>query len=130
MQYKELLKHPYWQIKRLSILQRDNFKCVKCTDELTNLQIHHLYYKIDNLPWEYPDDAFETLCELCHEKAEFVKWLFKHGPTFLQNQSFAPGDVKSIIDLVNRRLINNHHKESARRYMESIKILIYGQEVY
>jgi len=28
--YYELLKHPKWQKKRLEILQRANFECVKC----------------------------------------------------------------------------------------------------
>ncbi len=32
------------------------------------LHIHHKYYDKSKLPWEYPDDAFQTLCWECHEK--------------------------------------------------------------
>tara|TARA_B110000503_G_C7141502_1_gene411023 strand:+ start:1702 stop:2301 length:600 start_codon:yes stop_codon:yes gene_type:complete len=32
------------------------------------LQVHHKYYIIDNLPWDYPNDTLITLCNLCHQK--------------------------------------------------------------
>jgi 5-methylcytosine-specific restriction endonuclease McrA len=31
------------------------------------LQVHHKYYVINNLPWEYPDDSLITLCSDCHQ---------------------------------------------------------------
>jgi hypothetical protein len=32
------------------------------------LQLHHTYYKIGTLPWEYPDECFKVLCKPCHEE--------------------------------------------------------------
>ncbi|MEH6538083.1 MAG: hypothetical protein V7719_16905 [Psychroserpens sp.] len=32
------------------------------------LQVHHKYYIVDNLPWDYPNDSLITLCNLCHQK--------------------------------------------------------------
>jgi len=32
-----------------------------------NLHIHHKYYQLEKLAWEYPDDALDTLCWFCHE---------------------------------------------------------------
>lgn len=65
--YAHLLQHPNWQKKRLEILQRDNWKCVKCTDGKSTLHVHHIKYKSGCKPWEYENDNFETLCSACHE---------------------------------------------------------------
>lgn len=32
------------------------------------LHVHHKYYKINTLPWEYDDQALKTYCLDCHEK--------------------------------------------------------------
>lgn len=32
------------------------------------LNVHHKYYIRGKNPWEYPDDAFVTLCDKCHQK--------------------------------------------------------------
>lgn len=31
-----------------------------------HLHVHHNYYVLSNLPWEYPDQALITLCNWCH----------------------------------------------------------------
>lgn len=67
MTYKEQIKHPYWQKKRLEILQRDGWKCISCKNEVNNLQVHHLYYTSGAMIWEYDDEALVTICEKCHE---------------------------------------------------------------
>lgn len=126
MEYKELLQHPFWQKKRLSVLERDRFACRRCSNELATLHIHHEYYTPNTLPWEYPDDALITLCDLCHEKAEFVKWLFSIGIRNLKKDGYERNDLKEIIALIRTRLMSNHHKASAREYMRSIKILCNG----
>jgi hypothetical protein len=33
-----------------------------------DLHIHHTYYQIDKLPWEYPDSSLQVLCRSCHEE--------------------------------------------------------------
>ncbi len=71
--YYENLRHPHWQRRRLEIMQRDNFRCRKCGDSETTLNVHHAYYVKARKPWEYPDDALATLCEPCHESLEQAK---------------------------------------------------------
>lgn len=122
--YAELLKDPRWQRKRLEIFNRDNFCCRKCSADHMTLHIHHLYYKLELLPWEYPDEAFLTLCELCHEKAHFIEWVTRTGIKVLIALGFTAQDVVEVSSLVRRRLNNNNHAESARKYMADIKLLM------
>jgi len=38
------------------------------SDKPYHLHVHHCYYVLSNLPWEYPDEALKTLCNWCHWK--------------------------------------------------------------
>lgn len=67
MNYKDQLKNPKWQRKRLEIFNRDNFACIECGDTKTTLHVHHKEYK-DCEIWEYPNKLLITLCENCHKK--------------------------------------------------------------
>jgi hypothetical protein len=73
--WSEHYRHPNWQRKRLEILERDEYTCVNCgysgspDEETLSLSVHHKYYEYGKKPWEYPDEAYETLCEKCHEEA-------------------------------------------------------------
>jgi hypothetical protein len=72
--YAEKLKDPRWQKMRLSILDRDEWKCVKCHDENSTLHIHHRYYEWNKDPWSYRPETLVTLCEECHaEETELLK---------------------------------------------------------
>ena len=75
--YKDQLRDPLWQKKRLTILERDNFRCSLCGDDRTNLQIHHKKYINGLMPWEYPDETLATLCNCCHAFVELNKRI--HG---------------------------------------------------
>jgi 5-methylcytosine-specific restriction endonuclease McrA len=69
MTYKEKLRDPRWQRKRLEIFQRDDFTCVICRAKTRNIQVHHIVYcKFD--PWDYPNHLLQTLCEDCHERRQ------------------------------------------------------------
>ncbi|RYU91059.1 hypothetical protein [Emticicia agri] len=37
-------------------------------DEFIFLHVHHTYYIIDKLPWDYPQDALITLCHKFHKE--------------------------------------------------------------
>ncbi len=124
MEYAELLKHPFWQRKRLEILQRDDFKCRHCNDRLSTLHIHHLFYNMGCLPWEYPDEVLITLCDLCHLKEEFFKWVNAFGVRGLVYQGFIRQDVEDVKELVFRKVLANHNRETSIRYMEQIKSLM------
>jgi hypothetical protein len=66
MKYREQLKDPRWQKKRLKILERDGWKCTECGNDKMELQIHHLKYH--GSPWEVDDAYLKTLCANCHSK--------------------------------------------------------------
>ncbi len=66
--YADKLKDPRWQRRRLEIMQRDNFRCVKCGDDKNTLQVHHKEYIMDCDPWRYDDDYLSTLCMHCHQE--------------------------------------------------------------
>jgi 5-methylcytosine-specific restriction endonuclease McrA len=65
--YSDLLKDPRWQIKRESILKRDNYTCQECGSNEKLLHVHHKYYDANTPPWEYPANSLITLCRTCHE---------------------------------------------------------------
>jgi hypothetical protein len=48
------------------VFERDRWECRRCGDKKSPLHVHHKYYLKDNEPWEYPLEAFLTLCERCH----------------------------------------------------------------
>lgn len=130
MTYSELLQHPFWQQKRLRILERDKFTCRRCSDKLTTLHIHHLWYTPDTFPWDYEDDALITVCDLCHMKEEFIKWVKQTGKRYLLYHGFLRQDVEEILQVVSNRLQLNNARESAIKYMSDIKILITnGEEI-
>jgi hypothetical protein len=66
MTYSEKLQHPRWQKKRLEIMSRDGFQCVKCSSETNTLTVHHFYYVSGRMPWEYPGGSMATMCRKCH----------------------------------------------------------------
>jgi hypothetical protein len=73
--YFEQLKTPAWQKKRLEVLQRDGFQCQNCGDKESELNVHHIFYDPELKAWEYPDQAYMTLCKNCHEKWHETKRL-------------------------------------------------------
>ncbi len=122
--YQEKLLDPRWQRKRLLIFVRDNWMCRKCNCSDRNLQIHHNYYLPETEPWNYPDEALMTLCFLCHEKVEIFKWIRKTGLRNLINEGFPEKDCFDIYRLAKKNLEDNHHPESARRYINDLKTLM------
>ena len=125
MEYIELLRDPRWQKNRLKIFERDDWTCTKCSDTMTTLAIHHLYYTPNTMPWEYPDSALVTVCELCHDKYEFLQWLMNKGVPMLK-PDFLLDDLTEINNLIERRVWQNHHSESVYKYMTDIRMLCYG----
>lgn len=66
MRYSQKLLDPRWQKKRLSIFERDGWKCRSCGSKEGTLHLHHAFYEHGAEPWDYPDYAFLTLCSDCH----------------------------------------------------------------
>jgi len=72
------------------------------------------------MPWEYPDECFQTLCECCHYKAEFLKWMLTDGLTYLR-RDFSNKDVDEIFKSIESKVNNNFHHESTMTYIQAIK---------
>jgi hypothetical protein len=68
MSYRDKLKDPRWQKKRLEVFSKANWRCEKCKRADSTLHVHHLIYRRVE-PWEYQSDELEALCERCHLKA-------------------------------------------------------------
>lgn len=66
MTYKEQLKDPRWQKKRLEIMERDGWQCQCCFDRDNTLTVHHKKYDNGKMAWEYENELLITLCEDCH----------------------------------------------------------------
>lgn len=125
-EYSELLKHPFWQRKRLEIFKRDNFTCLVCHDTLSNLQLHHNYYEPNTLPWDYPDACFQTLCDLCHCKAEFYKWMNRNGMAALIKLGLTLEDAREVTTMICRRVKENLYRNDVLQYIEDIKFQLNG----
>lgn len=91
--YGELLSCEEWEVKRAVILQRDSEICTNCGKGQTHrfynvhpphwapkgnnqgfgnaqviLHVHHKFYILSRLPWEYDNSALTTLCHQCHHE--------------------------------------------------------------
>ena len=67
MTYKEKLKDPRWQKKRLEVFKHDNWTCQLCFTKTKTLHVHHKKYKKNLDPWDYNVRELITLCEDCHK---------------------------------------------------------------
>ncbi len=65
--YRERLKHPRWQRRRLERLSTADWKCSRCAAADKPLHVHHKVYRAGAEPWEYSDDELAVLCEDCHD---------------------------------------------------------------
>lgn len=74
--YWEKLRDPRWQKKRLEVMNRDDFSCVRCSAKDKTLNVHHLFYDRVSDPWEYDLDVLHTLCDECHKLEEEAKKKF------------------------------------------------------
>lgn len=65
--YSELLSRPEWEAKRTEVFSRTG-----CCDDCgrarwsRRLEVHHLYYELGRMPWDYPLQDLVALCRECH----------------------------------------------------------------
>jgi len=97
MDYKDQIKSPKWQKKRLEILKRDEFTCQQCGNKELTLHVHHKHYNKGAMIWDYQGWELTTLCEDCHSVKHDKKETKK---TFIDslNKDQIP-DVNSFIKL-------------------------------
>lgn len=73
-EYREYLKHPLWIKRRDAVLGSRKRQCERCS-EYRHLEVHHKTYSRGKMPWEYPDENFEILCEKCHAQESSVEYV-------------------------------------------------------
>ena len=100
--YSDKLRDPRWQKKRLEILNRDNWECKSCFDNVSTLHIHHQYYLPKTEPWDHPDTCLITLCEDCHkqetiDKGIAVSMLIRA----MGDKRFLSMDIERLANVVN-----------------------------
>jgi 5-methylcytosine-specific restriction endonuclease McrA len=61
----DYLKSDAWKRKRYVVLKRDNWRCVYCGGQAT--QVHHKKYAKYNIGKE-PIEWLVSVCESCHDK--------------------------------------------------------------
>ena len=88
MEFKEQIKHPKWQKKRLDILERDEYICQNCHVDDETLHVHHFTYKSNTNLWDYDNNNLITFCERCHKDwhtvNEKIKILLSVDTTYLK----------------------------------------------
>lgn len=99
MSYKDLLRDPRWQRKRLGIFQRDNFACVACGAKDKELQVHHGYYGRGLMPWEHPAATLHTVCPDCHISWQSATAIL-HAIIGAAKPRSLEGLIHSVIDVV------------------------------
>ena len=81
LSYADKLKDPRWQKRRLEVMERDSWTCVRCRSSTRTLNVNHLVYTGE--PWDAPGHALETLCEVCHGERSALEKQIRGLPTFL-----------------------------------------------
>lgn len=65
MDYSDQLTDERWLMRREQILIRDWRMCQHCMSG-KNLEVHHKYYIVGRMAWEYDNFYLITLCKACH----------------------------------------------------------------
>lgn len=143
MNYRDLLRDPKWQKKRLKIMERDNFQCQFCKSEINTLVVHHKKYINGRKPWEYDNEWLTTLCIYCHnhihshkdqpnindEWRDFREWfydIYMEIPGYecefdahveLYHQFEIDRSIEKFVDEVNQI-----HKKDAKKIIDMINI--------
>lgn len=67
MTYREQLLSPFWQRKRLEMLEAAGWECSNCGDNASTLHVHHKRYVKGRMAWEYEPHELSVLCDACHQ---------------------------------------------------------------
>lgn len=67
LSYREQLLSPFWQRRRLEVLEAAGWECSNCGASDATLHVHHRQYFKGRQVWEYSDIELAVLCDQCHE---------------------------------------------------------------
>lgn len=79
--YKALLQSDEWKAFSRDIRQNYGGCCAVCKRRDIVTHVHHLFYDLDRLPWEYGNEEVVLLCAPCHHEMHqhlqsFRKYVF------------------------------------------------------
>lgn len=115
--YSDQLKDPRWQKLRLKVFERDEWTCQVCFDTQSQLKVHHKYYLQGKDPWDYPLDAFSTLCEKCHTEEWATCPEAEHALiAALKEKGFFAADIQVLADGVRKMDLLHSHEIVANAY--------------
>jgi hypothetical protein len=118
--YSEKLKDPRWQKLRLKVFERDDWTCQLCFDKESQLKVHHKYYLQGKEPWDYPLEAFTTLCEKCHTEEYENRPEAEHVLLRALKEKFTP--CASLAEGVSRMELLHSHDLVASSYAWALGI--------
>lgn len=101
MTYKEQIKHPKWQKRRLEIMQKDDFTCQICGDKDTMLNVHHLHYHKNRDIWDYEDWELMTLCEDCHSREHSTIEYILERIEYIKSRGITMFEVYSLLENID-----------------------------
>lgn len=104
MDYKEQIKSPKWQKKRLQILELHNYTCEICGDTETQLHVHHSRYIKGRKIYEYDNDVLMCVCEKCHNEIH-------NKNKEVKEEKIYPKYLSELIDLMIERLEKDQYAE-------------------
>lgn len=113
--YAELLKNQKWIEKSKEIKEWDGEVCQLCGDN-SNLQVHHLCYVKDRMPWDYPRKSLVTLCEKCHKNIHEVDKNF-HSEL---NELIVKLGLNGVSKTTILYLLENALKDSIKYRMDNV----------
>lgn len=104
MNYKEQIKNPLWQRRRLEILNRDNFTCQICGCKDKTLHVHHTAYIKGKMIWEYPDRMLITMCEECHEYEHMCDDAINEELWHLKSRGVTNKEIRDLLQFIDCRI--------------------------
>lgn len=104
LSYFDQLKHPFWQRKRLEMLDAAGWQCQCCDGKETTLHVHHKRYIKGALVWEYDDADLIVLCSDCHADEHAARALLDE----LLSRSTMLGTVHQVTALVAGYLASSY----------------------
>lgn len=71
---EKTLKTSIWKATRRKVILRDGGACVLCRKrhyaEYRNLQVHHIFKRVDRIDLAYDMNNLVSVCKRCHEELE------------------------------------------------------------
>ena len=85
-------------------MQDSKFECQNCGEDKKTLNVHHIIYRKDTDPWDYPSCLFKCLCEDCHKEWHEERDEFNENLASIESQSLG---IEEFFWLADGIVFNN-----------------------